>query len=108
MTSQIFKKPIPASILWDFIKNNCQDMPEYCIITRINFKQAEYHNTLPVFLSSLKEYYLPSKQYYIGRKVDYSKFITIIRQICNYNNIAFTSKVVYNKSEYEILYYVYK
>lgn len=106
--SQIFQNPPPVAILWDFLQENCEDMPDYYIINRIKFKQAEYHDTISGFISRLKEFYFPSKRHYVDRKIDYSKFTTIIRQLCKYNNIAFMSKIVYNKSDYEIIYFIYK
>ena len=38
----------------------------------------------------------------------YKNLITIIRQICKYNNIPFTSDIKYSKSKYEITYFIYQ
>ena len=40
--------------------------------------------------------------------MDYIKFITVIRQICNSINIKYTTQLVYNNSTYEIDYHIYK
>jgi hypothetical protein len=40
--------------------------------------------------------------------MNYNKFVTVVRQICSVNNLPYTSKIVYNKSNYDILYYIYK
>ena len=40
--------------------------------------------------------------------MNYNYFLTVIRQLCNVYNIVYTSKLIYNKSSYEIEYCVYK
>ena len=40
-------------------------------------------------------------------KLTYNSFTTIIRQICKYNQITYTSQIKYDKSTYEIVYYIY-
>lgn len=108
MNSQIFKKQVPESILWDLLKEISIEQNKYFLLSPISFKQAEYHDVLNNFCASLEEYYHVSKKHYVSRKLNYSKFTTLIRQICNINQVSFTSKIVYNKSSYDILYYIYK
>ena len=38
----------------------------------------------------------------------YKNFVTIIRQICKYHHIPFTSSIKYNKSKYDIYYFIYR
>ena len=40
-------------------------------------------------------------------QLNYSKFMTIIRQICKKNKIAITSQIKYDKSKYCIHYFIY-
>ena len=108
MNSQIFKKQVPPSILWDLLAKVCAEQSKYFLLSPISFKQAEYHSILTDFCASLEEYYHVSKKHYVNRKLNYSKFTTLIRQICNVNQVSFTSKIVYNRSTYDILYYIYK
>ena len=42
------------------------------------------------------------------RKMDYNKFVTVIRQIANSIDVHYTSEIIYDKSKYEIVYYFYK
>ena len=70
-------------------------------------KLAKLKNYLNEFIENIKPNYHISKQYYLTRKLNYSKFITIIRQICKSNEIPYTSEITYNKSSYEIQYYIY-
>lgn len=112
MSSQIFKKPIPNNKLFDLLQkisaNKDNNTDNYYLLNKACFKQMVYHNYLEDFCDSIKEYYHTSKLHYIERKLDYSKFITIIRQLCCYNKISYTSKIVYNNSTYDIVYYIYK
>ena len=39
--------------------------------------------------------------------MNYKNFVTIIRQICKYHHIPFTSNIKYSKSKYEIKYFIY-
>ena len=59
------------------------------------------------FIENCKTYYHKSKLKYLERKLVYKSFITIIRQICNANNIIYTSQIKYDKSTYDIIYYIY-
>jgi hypothetical protein len=48
-----------------------------------------------------------SKQKYLERKLAYNNFTTILRQICNFCAINYTSVIKYDKSTYNIIYYIY-
>ena len=41
---------------------------------------------------------------YVEREMKYKNLITIIRQICRYHHIPFSSNIKYSKSKYEITY----
>ena len=64
-------------------------------------------NKIPEFLEMCKPYYHISKRKYLERKMSYNNFTTIIRQICNFNKIMYTSQIKYDKSNYNIVYYIY-
>ena len=108
MSSQIFKKRAPPSLLWELLEKVCTEQSKYYLLSPVSFKKAGYQNILSDFCKSLEQYYHISKRHYVNRKLNYSKFTTLVRQICNANQISFTSKIVYNKSTYDILYYIYK
>ena len=80
----------------------------FFLLTKVSFKQADFFNLLEPFYIAMKEYYHTSKQHYVERKLDYTKFVTIVRQLCKAHQISFTSKIIYNQSKYEINYYIYK
>ena len=108
MPSQIFKEIVPAFILFELLEKICEKNDKYYLLSKTAYKQACYHNYLEEFCNTLKEYYHKSKVYYVNRKLDYTKFITIVRQLCKTNQILYTSNILYNKSNYDILYYIYK
>ena len=75
------------------------------MINETNYNKAQYNNLIQPFLIKLKPYYHKSKLFYIERPMSYSKFITIIRQISNFNGIKYESKMKYTKSTHYIEYY---
>ena len=66
-----------------------------------------YNTFIEDFIQVCLPYYHISKRKYLERKLTYNSFVTIIRQICNFNNITYTSQIKYNKSTYDIVYYIY-
>lgn len=107
MTSQLFKENIPMKILYDFLEKICvKDSNNLFIFSKAAFKKAEIHNLLTNFKEVIKPYYHVSKQYYVDRDLTFIRFTTIIKQICHQNNNEIISKIVYNKSKYEMEYYI--
>ena len=86
------------------IDSNHESDINQIVITKALFKRAEMHNLIKPFIETIKEHYYLSKQYYIDRQINYNNFITIIRQLCNVNDIKYVSTIVYSKSNYEVEY----
>ncbi len=107
MNSQIFKKNVPTEILFHLLDKICEKNEKYYLLNKVSYKKGEYINILVTFNEMLLQYYHKSKQFYVTRKQNYTNFITIIRQLCRLKNINYTSKIIYNKSSYEIVYYIY-
>ena len=108
MSNQIFKKKPPKKIIYDFlnkyaIKNNTK----YFYVSKIIFRQANLNDDIENFCKDMNEFYHNSKKYYTEREQSYKTFMTIVRQICKYHHIPFTSKIKYDKSLYQIDYYIY-
>ena len=112
--TQVFNKEVSLKCLYELLKDilnkicmidsNHESDINQIVITKALFKRAEIHNLIQPFLESIKEHYYLSKQHYIDRQINYNKFITIIRQLCNVNDIKYVSTIVYSKSNYEIEY----
>ena len=108
MSNQIFKKEFPNQLIFDFLERYAiKDNTKYYLVSRETFKAATYHGAIEKFCKDVIDYYFPCKKFYIKRKQNYKTFITILRQICKFNHLAFTSKIKYDKSKYEIIYYIY-
>lgn len=106
--SQIFQKPIPKKILLDLLNSYCEKNKDYFIFSKTAFKKMKLEpNNINKFYATIKPFYFKSKQFYLERDKNYKNFITIIRQICKYNHMPYTSKIIYLKSTYEIKYFIY-
>ena len=107
MSKQIFKKSISSSVLFDLLEKICIKKEDHYIIDNNSYKKMKFHELLLPFLHKLQDYYHESKKYYIERECTYNSFTNIIRQICKFNNIPFTSQIYYNQSTYFINYIIY-
>jgi hypothetical protein len=107
MTSQIFKKNIPNELMFQLFDNICSKNEKHYILNRISFKKGLYNNLILDFFEKCKTYYHNSKKKYLERKLSYNNFTTVVRQICNFNNIKYTTQIKYDKSIYDIIYIIY-
>ena len=107
MSSQIFKKAYPKEKLFEFLDLYAEKKNKYFYFTKISFKKAMFSDAIAPWCNILKDYYHLSKHKYLDKIQNYRSFVTIIRQICKYHHLSFTSKIKYDKSNYEIVYYIY-
>jgi len=107
MSTQIFKKNIPNELLFNLLNEICLKNEKHYILNSNSFKKGLYTNSIYKFIDDCKSYYHISKKKYLERKLTYNSFATILRQICNFNRIIYTSQIKYDKSDYDIVYYIY-
>lgn len=109
MSTQIFKKNIPTSALFELLEKICQKNEKCFVFNLTAFKKGTFGDctTISDFVTFCVPFYHLSKRKYLERKLDYNCFTTILRQICNFNKITYTSQIHYDKSTYEIVYYIY-
>ncbi len=107
MSTQIFKKTISKDILFTFLDTTAKKRNNTYTFSKVDFKTAQYNNLIIPFCESLKEYYHKSKLIYIERKMNYKNFITVVRQLCKSLHLPFSSKIIYDKSNYEIIYTIF-
>lgn len=107
MSTQIFKNQMPSTDLFDLLEKICIKCDKYYIFNFNSFKKGTYNQYIQQFICKCKEYYHSSKQKYLDVKLTYKSFVTILRQICNFNKITYTSQLKYDKSSYDIIYYIY-
>jgi hypothetical protein len=107
MSIQIFKKNIPNELLFNLLDTICLKNEKHYTFNIDSFKKGLFKEIIQNFLIECKPYYHLSKQKYLDRKLTYNTFTTILRQICNFNKITYTSQIKYDKSSYCIVYYIY-
>jgi hypothetical protein len=107
MSSQIFKNPIPNEILIKLLDEIAIKTEKCYILNNNAYKKGVFKDVINNFIIECNPYYHLSKRKYLERKLTYNSFITIIRQICNFNNITYTSQIKYDKSSYDIIYFIY-
>lgn len=106
--SQIFQNDLPKHIFFSFLEKYCDSKENQYIFSKEAFKRAKLdNNAIKSFCEVLKQYYFPSKYNYLDREGKYKYFVTIVRQICKFHHIPFTSDIKYSKSKYEIKYFIY-
>ena len=107
MSLQIFKQNIPNNLIFELLEVICLKNEKYYTFNIESYKRGVYKEIIQQFIENCRPYYHISKRKYLDRKLTYNSFTTILRQICNSNKIIYTTKIKYDKSVYNILYYIY-
>jgi hypothetical protein len=107
MSIQIFKKAIPNELFLNLLDHIATKNEKHYYVDLNAYKKGMFTNKIPEFLEICKPYYHISKRKYLERKMSYNNFTTVIRQICNFNKMMYTSQIKYDKSDYNIVYYIY-
>jgi len=107
MSTQIFKNMIPTEKIFHLLDLLCIKNEKHYIFDTNSFKKGLFTQEINKFLEECKPYYHISKRKYLEKKVTYNNFTTVMRQICNFNKIIYTSQIKYDKSKYEIIYYIF-
>jgi len=107
MSKQIFKCTPSLERLYQLLQEVCEKKDdEFYIIDKCSYKKAVFNNLISPFIEDLAPCYHLSKKNYVERKMTFNSFITIVRQICNYHGVEYDTKINYDKSKYDILYFV--
>lgn len=107
--SQIFKKEFDIKPILHFLIKYCEkekNKTEY-VFSPISYKKAVFNKDIEPILETLNDSYHKSKRFYLTRNMTYKNFLTILRQVCNFICIPYTSKILYNSSKYNIIYILY-
>jgi hypothetical protein len=107
MSNQIFKKNVPNEMLFTLLDSICAKNEKYYVLNNEAFKRGVFQESIQHFLTDCNKYYHISKKKYLERKLTYNTFTTVLRQICNFNSITYTSQIKYDKSNYDIIYCIY-
>jgi hypothetical protein len=107
MVSQIFKNQIPNDEIFGLLDKICLKNEKHYTFNNDSYKKGIFTGDIPKFILYCQPYYHISKRKYLERKLTHNSFATILRQICKFNSITYTSQIKYNKSTYDIEYYIY-
>jgi hypothetical protein len=107
MVSQIFKIDVPTELLVTLLQNIAVKTDTCFIVNKSVYKKGVFTEEVNTFFQECKPYYYISKRKYIEPPITYNAFITVIRQICNFNKIKYTSQIKYDKSNYDIIYSIF-
>jgi hypothetical protein len=107
MSTQIFKKNITTDSLYLLLDKIALKTEKCYIFNNESYKKGVLQEDIQKFLEECKEYYHISKQKYLEKKLSYNTFTTVLRQICKYNKITYTTQIKYDKSTYNIIYLLY-
>ena len=108
--AQLFKEELPYNIFVNFLNDIC--IKQYSnnhtvyILNNELFKKNILNNTIVNFIELCKKYYYKSKHIYLNKKITYKGLITIIRQLCKYHHLSYKSQIMYDRSKYNIIYYI--
>jgi hypothetical protein len=105
--SQIFKQKIPNELLVQLLESIAVKTDKSYIIDNNVYRKGVFNGLIGIFLEECTPYYHLSKRKYLEKKSTYNSFITIIRQICKFNNLTYTSQIKYDKSNYDIVYTIF-
>jgi hypothetical protein len=106
MSSQIFKNEVPNDKVYKLLDFICSKFNNNYVFNHEAYKKGAFFNLIEPFLEECRQYYHISKRTYLERKITYNSFTTIIRQICKFNKLAYTSQIKYDKTNYDIIYYI--
>ena len=104
MSSQLFKNKIPYDTILNIFEKYLLKEKDIFIFNKYVFKKMILDDKLHDFCNEVKNYYHKSKKGYIDKEHNYKTIATILRQICKYHDIVFTSKIKYLNSGYETVY----
>jgi hypothetical protein len=107
MSAQIFKGRIPDEMFIGFLSLLCLKNDKHYTFNTDSYKKGVYTGVIQQFITECTPYYHISKRKYLEKKLTYNSLATIIRQICKFNKFTYTSKIAYNRSTYDIVYYIY-
>ena len=107
MPSNSLKQSMDKNILFNFLNVICMIENNHYVVNYDSLKKAKFIEILDTFINEIRPYYYLSKRSYLDEPMTYKRFLTIIRQICKYNNILYRSSLKDQYSEQRMEYYVY-
>jgi len=107
MPSQLFKSKIPDAQFIYFLDSVCVKTDRHYTLNKDDFKRGVFNDTIQQFLVDCIPFYHISKRAYLEKKLTYNSFTTVLRQICKHNSFTYTSQIQYDRSIYNIIYFIF-
>jgi hypothetical protein len=97
--SQVIKPGLSIQVLYNLV--GVYVSTNKLFVTNTLYKKLVANNTCAIFLQTITPFYHKSKQFYCTRTMTYKRWLTILRQLCQYFKLSYTSKIQYYNSTYE-------
>lgn len=108
MPQKLFKITPPQEILWNLLQKISYIDSGYYIVNYESYNKMFFLQLENYLFDNLINFYNEKKTNYITDKLNYKRFLTIIRQFCNVNKISCIHSDIYEggyyKQYYRILY----
>lgn len=96
---QIIKPGLSIQVLYDWL--DISNLNKYILVTNNLYKKRKVDSNFYLLLEKISMFYHKSKQFYCSRIMTYTRWLTIVRQLCKYFELSYTSKIRYYNSTYE-------
>ena len=97
--SQVIKPGLSIQVLYNLV--GVYVSTNKLFVTKTLYKKVVVNNTCAIFLQTITPFYHKSKQFYCLRTMTYKRWLTILRQLCKYFKLPYTSTVRYHSSMYD-------
>jgi hypothetical protein len=98
--TQIIKPGLSIQVLYDLL--GVYIASNKLFVTNSLYKKVVSNNTNAIFVQTILPFYHKSKQFYCLRTMTYNRWLTILRQLCKYFKLPYTSTVRYHSSTYDM------
>jgi hypothetical protein len=76
---------VPKKIVIDFLSHISNDNvrdDKYYVVNVNSYRKSIADNSFGEFCDAIRSHYIPSRQRYVDSVDSYSRFLTVIRQVC--------------------------
>jgi len=108
---QLFNARIPRNLLISFLTHVSNDIvrdDKYFVVNVNSYRKSIDDGSLVKFCDDIRDMYIPSKKRYADAVDTYSRFLTVIRQVCRVNGMEIKkSRVGSGHNNTYFIYHVY-
>ena len=108
---QLFNTKVPLEMVISFLTHISNDIirnDKYYVVNTNSYRKCVADGSLIKFCDGIRSMYIPSKRRYAENVDTYSRFLTVIRQVCRVHGIAIKkSRVGSGHNNTYFIYHVY-